>query len=74
MYDGEKWNFRSVSFINMKNMGKNGSYGFKGVAGQSALSNYPGIRYGATGWKDNDGNLWMFGGLGYGASTYGIAN
>jgi hypothetical protein len=35
-----------------------GSYGDKGVA---SPSNVPGCRCAATGWRDNDGNLWMFG-------------
>ena len=34
-----------------------------GTIGVSAPTNIPGGRGGALGWKDNQGNLWMFGGL-----------
>lgn len=36
-------------------------YGTRGVA---AATNKPGSRYKATGWTDNAGDLWMFGGFG----------
>lgn len=49
----------------------NGVYGTQGV---SAIANKPGARYGQQGWKDGAGNLWMFGGFGYGASTNGYLN
>lgn len=51
---------------------KNGVYGTKGVA---APTNKPGARaYGAT-WVDLQGNLWLFGGLGFDAtSTFGSLN
>lgn len=39
-----------------------GVYGTKGVP---AASNIPLARYGAVGWKDASGNLWLFGGSGY---------
>ena len=32
---------------------------------QSSTSNFPGARELATGWKDSNGNLWLFGGSGY---------
>lgn len=36
------------------------------VAGKYSLPLFaPGARDGATGWTDSDGNLWLFGGLGY---------
>jgi N-acetylneuraminic acid mutarotase len=40
-------------------------YGTKGV---SSPANKPGSRGSAVSWRDNDGNFWVFGGLGY-AST-----
>jgi hypothetical protein len=42
-----------------------GTYGTKGIA---ASGNVPGSRYGATAWTDANGDLWLFGGIGYPAS------
>ncbi|MFA6244464.1 MAG: kelch repeat-containing protein, partial [Candidatus Hydrogenedentales bacterium] len=42
-----------------------GVYGSLGVA---APGNTPGARRGATSWLDASGRLWLFGGIGYGAS------
>ncbi len=42
-----------------------GQYGTQGLAG---AGNIPGARQGAAGWVDAAGNLWLFGGQGYGAS------
>jgi hypothetical protein len=41
--------------------GQIGVYGMLGVAGD----NIPGGRFGASGWIDSSGNLWLFGGDGY---------
>ncbi len=43
-----------------------GTYGTQGV---NSATNNPGGRSSATGWSDNSGNLWLFGGYGYGVST-----
>jgi N-acetylneuraminic acid mutarotase len=43
----------------------NGVYGTQGTA---AAPNVPGARYAATSWTDSAGNLWLFGGYGYGAT------
>jgi hypothetical protein len=48
-----------------------GQHGFYGNQGVASISNAPGARHSATGWRDNDGNLWMFGSNGYGESSYG---
>ena len=48
-----------------------GSYGIPGVA---APSNTPGGRMGACTWKDNQGNLWLFGGRGLSESSSGLLN
>jgi N-acetylneuraminic acid mutarotase len=40
---------------------KNGIYGTKGVA---ATTNKPGSRQDYSSWKDNNGDLWLFGGMG----------
>ncbi len=34
-----------------------------GTQGQFAPENYPGYRFGASGWTDAAGNLWLFGGM-----------
>lgn len=50
-----------------------GAYGVLGVASEG---NAPGGRSGATGWRDNRGRLWLFGGRGRGTSvaTVGLLN
>lgn len=45
--------------------------GIYGALGISTLTNTPGSRQGALGWKDDDGNFWLFGGTGYGAAGSG---
>jgi len=42
-----------------------GKYGVKGIPDKS---NVPGGRSGALSWIDKSGNLWLFGGYGYGSS------
>ena len=44
---------------------QNGVYGTQGV---SSPTNYPGSRSHAIKWVDGNGNLWLFGGVGYGSS------
>jgi N-acetylneuraminic acid mutarotase len=39
-----------------------GTAGVYGTPGKSDLGNVPGGRFGAVGWTDIDGNLWLFGG------------
>lgn len=39
--------------------------GVYGTLGQASSTNAPGGRYGATGWTDATGNLWLFGGFGF---------
>jgi hypothetical protein len=55
LFDGEYWVWMSGS----SSPNQKASYGEKGV---TSPSNNPGARYGATGWTDNDGKIWMFGG------------
>jgi N-acetylneuraminic acid mutarotase len=45
-----------------------GAYGGLGIP---AASNIPGSRYAASSWADSSGNLWLFGGYGYGGSSSG---
>jgi hypothetical protein len=65
IYDGGNWTWMSGS----NSTGQLGSYGDKGV---TSPSNVPGARYGAIGWRDNDGNLLMLGGLGRDETQMGI--
>lgn len=39
--------------------------GAYGTRGRPSSVNTPGGRYGATGWTDSQGNLWLFGGFGF---------
>ncbi|MGB3153665.1 MAG: kelch repeat-containing protein [Chitinophagaceae bacterium] len=48
-----------------------GSYGTQGVA---SPTNKPGARYTCSSWKDAGGDLWMFGGYGYDATSTGYLN
>ncbi len=49
--------------------------GVYGTLGTAAGSNVPGARQGASTWTDSSGNLWLFGGLGYGSTaTAGYLN
>ncbi len=45
--------------------------GIYGTQGVSNSNNYPGARMNAVTWTDNIGNLWLFGGNGFGASAPG---
>jgi hypothetical protein len=73
MNDLWKYNGRNWTWISGSSSGnEHGSYGDKGVP---SPSNVPGGRESSTGWRDNDGNLWMFGGVGYDErsnTTYGL--
>ncbi|UWZ84836.1 chitobiase/beta-hexosaminidase C-terminal domain-containing protein [Occallatibacter riparius] len=46
--------------------GQAGVYGTKGV---SSSANHPGGRNSAAGWMDQDDNLWLFGGYGFGSTN-----
>jgi N-acetylneuraminic acid mutarotase len=48
-----------------------GVYGQKGIA---ATTNKPGARYVSVSWKDNNDNLWLFGGNGFDRNTSGSLN
>jgi N-acetylneuraminic acid mutarotase len=42
--------------------------GVYGTLGTAAAGDLPGARYSASSWTDSSGNLWLFGGYGYGAT------
>lgn len=46
-----------------------GVYGTQGIA---AAANMPGARDNAVTWTDRNGNMWLFGGLGYAAAGSGV--
>jgi hypothetical protein len=50
---------------------QSGIYGTKGIAD---VANKPGARNYSTTWRDDEGNLWLFGGTGYAAATGGYLN
>jgi N-acetylneuraminic acid mutarotase len=54
------------TWVNGPNTG--GGLGTYGTAGTSAASNIPGSRLEGGNWIDSSGNLWLFGGIGYGAN------
>jgi len=53
-----------ISGVNADNA--SGVYGTQGTA---AASNAPGGRYSGSSWIDSSGNLWLFGGYGYGSTS-----
>jgi hypothetical protein len=56
-YSGGEWTWMAGSNV----IDQSGTYGTQGVA---AEGNTPGARYEAASWTDNQGNLWLFGGMG----------
>lgn len=58
----KEWTWVSGS----KSINQTGVYGTRGVANSA---NIPGARYGAVGWADASGNLWLMGGQGYTTTT-----
>jgi hypothetical protein len=48
--------------------------GIYGTPGTPAPGNLPGARFGAATWTDTSGNVWLFGGNGYGDSSGGNLN
>ncbi|HEY1255280.1 MAG TPA: chitobiase/beta-hexosaminidase C-terminal domain-containing protein [Terracidiphilus sp.] len=52
-----------------------GQPGVYGTLGLSAAANVPGGRSWASSWRDSNGNLWLFGGMGYDSTgAYGALN
>ena len=67
-FDGTNWTWVGGGDI----ANATGVYGAKGVA---ASTNAPGARWGASGWIDGSGKLWLFGGQGYASTaTWGSLN
>jgi hypothetical protein len=58
MFDGSEWTWVSGTY--------SGSHqGVYGTLGTAAAGNMPGGRDRAMSWTDSNGNLWLFGGIGY---------
>ena len=57
-FDGTNWTW----VMGSESTNQGGSYGTHGTA---ALGNIPGARREALTWSDGQGNVWLFGGLGY---------
>ncbi len=49
-------------------VGQLGVYGTRGIA---SSSNMPGARANSVSWIDSIGNLWLFGGRGFGSNSFG---
>jgi len=56
----------------MKGPNTSSTYGTYGTMGVPAASNFPGSRtFGFPAWADTAGNLWLYGGYGYGGNALG---
>lgn len=66
-WDGASWTWMSGS----SDPGQNGVYGMKGVA---APTNVPGSRHEAASATDDNGDLWLFGGIGWAGPDNGRLN
>lgn len=70
-YDNRLWRFNTGtgtwSLVKAGNTGDSSAYGIRNVA---AASNLPSYRKGSLSCTDSQGNLWLFGGYGYGLPRY----
>lgn len=75
IYFNDLWKFNPLAnqwtWISGSNTAN--QFGVYGTLGSPAPGNVPGGRYGAMGWVDHSGNLWMFGGDGI-VNGYGSVN
>jgi N-acetylneuraminic acid mutarotase len=62
-FDGKNWTWMSGDSV----PGKRGEYGTIGVASPASK---PGARCKSISWYDKEGNLWLFGGYGYGSKGF----
>ncbi len=68
-FSGGEWTW--VSGFSVYDPTQPGVYGTKGTP---AAGNVPGGRSNAFGWMDSSGNLWIFGGVGWGDETVNVAD
>jgi hypothetical protein len=66
------WEYSEGQWIWTSGLEVGGQPGIYGTLGQGALTNIPGARWGSVSWADSSGNLWLFGGYGYGASSSSV--
>jgi hypothetical protein len=65
-YANDEWTWENGSNVGWESGGYQGA-GIYGTLGVPDPSNLPGVRSGASGWTDSEGNLWLFGGTGINA-------
>jgi len=70
------WSFNPATKIWTWVSGSNTAFapGVYGSIGVAASSNVPQARERAVGWIDSNGNLWLFGGIGWNSSAAGMLN
>jgi hypothetical protein len=66
------WEYSAGQWTWMSGLNAGGQPGIYGTQGTPALTNIPGARDGAVSWIDASGNLWLFGGYGYGDSQAAV--
>jgi hypothetical protein len=66
------WEYTGGEWIWVSGSQTVNQFGVYGTRGSAAAGNVPGARYAASGWTDQDGNLWMFAGNGYSVSEVGV--
>lgn len=66
-FDGTDWTWVGGSDTTAN--GGLGQYGVYGTKGTADPANWPGSRYQAAGWVDDDGKFWLFGGNGLATSN-----
>lgn len=66
-----KYNIANNQWTWMKGSNGTAQTGTYGTQGLGSPTVTPGGRFGASAWIDNAGNMWLFGGAGYGNSGFG---
>ena len=68
---GDLWSFDTLTtqWTWIAGSSSPNSPGIYGVIGESQQGNQPGSRKDAASWVDSQGNLWLFGGVGYGVTS-----
>jgi len=66
------WQYSAGQWTWMSGFTGGGGLGTYGRQGIGALTNVPGARSGSVTWTDAAGNLWLFGGYGYGGSAASV--
>ena len=64
-YLNDLWKFDGTNWTWMSGNGGPAQQGMYATKGTPSPVNVPGSRYGASGWEDSAGHLWLFGGVGF---------